>query len=74
MAWSGPAIAKVDARGPRRDSNELGPVVVGHYARPSPFLAVDVGARACEEAIVSVLEDRDPGRRFWVLEPLQVSC
>lgn len=58
----------------RLDSDELGPVVVGHDARASPFLAVDIGASACKEAIVSMLEDRDPGRRFWVLEPLQVTC
>jgi hypothetical protein len=61
MACSGRATAKVDAGSLRLYSNELRPIVVGHYARAGPFLAVHVSACACKEAIVSVLEDRNPG-------------
>jgi hypothetical protein len=42
LVWS--STAKVDAGGLRLDSNELRPVVVRHYARAGPFLAVDVSA------------------------------
>lgn len=41
-------------------SHEFGPVVVRHEAGASPFLAVGIGAGASKEAVVCVLEDRDP--------------
>ena len=50
----------VEERGTRNEasgSHELRPVVVGHDARTSPFFAIGVEARACEEAVLGMLED-----------------
>jgi len=53
-------------------SDKLGPVIVWHYCRPGPVFAIGIGSCASEEAIMRVLENRNPGRRFRVLEPLKV--
>jgi hypothetical protein len=42
-------------------SDEFGPVVIGHHVWACPLFAIDVGARAVEEAVLSVLEHGDPG-------------
>lgn len=52
-----PWVEKRGTRSEASGSNELRPVVVGHDARTSPFLTIGVGARACEEAVLSMLED-----------------
>jgi hypothetical protein len=52
-----PRVEKRGTRSEASGSHELGPVVVRHDARTSPFLAIGVGARACEEAVLGMLED-----------------
>lgn len=46
-------------------------MVVWHEIGTGPFLAIDVDARACEEAVLGMLKDGNPRRGFGVLEPLR---
>ena len=55
-----------------QSSDIFRPVVVWHDARASPFLSVDISAGAGKEAVVCMLQNRNPGRRLRMLQPLRV--